>query len=107
MKVKHKEFTRILTDEVDNEIREISELIDMLGSSEILTDDGDDNNLKRDIDIMKVKRSTFENVKGLIIKSSIQVEGLDNEITLNREEKKIFFKIVRLIMWFRKLFRIK
>lgn len=87
---------------VDNEIDELTDIINVLSDEKTFIT-GDTEAV--DIMIMKSRRGSFKTAKGMIMKASLEIDSVDNEKIMTVEEKKMFYKIVRIIMFFRKLFR--
>jgi len=87
---------------LDKEISELDEIINILSDSSAITDSEDKES---DIYMMKIKRNTFKTVKGLIKKASLPVSGIDKEIMMSGDEKKLFHKIIKFISFFRRIFK--
>jgi acetamidase/formamidase len=97
-------MNKFLETNVDNEIYELSELID------ILTDDDsikDSDNLSLDVKIMKARITAFKDVKNMMVKAAIGNDALDSEKIMTKEELKWFYRLMKIIRFFRKIFRIK
>lgn len=93
-----------LINEVEKEINTLDEIIGILSDDNSVVD-SDDVNL--DLMIMKTKRNSFQNFKSMLLKASLKIEGVDNEKIMTAGEKKIFYKLVKIIAFIRKVFRIK
>lgn len=102
MKSFHEEYLITLNKLIDKEINDLTEILGILGDSGAVTNT---DNLNLDIQIMTARRASFKSVKGMIKKTSIQVVGVDKEVIMSSDEKKVFYKLVRVIMFFRKLFK--
>ena len=97
------EFKNILISDIDNEIHWMEELSDILNSGEaIISKDG----LSDDLNLIKTKMKTYKDVKGMIKKASVGSSELDTTIIMTADERKVFYKMIKFIMFFRKLFRI-
>jgi hypothetical protein len=104
MESKNKRFVNDLTEQLDKEINELDEIINILGDDGSITDSDDANS---DLEIMKKKQNIYKDIKGMVKKTSLKMEGFDNEVMLNAREKKVYFKLIKFIMFFRRIFKIK
>ena len=98
----NKRFLKELNTQLDSEIEDLDELIDILSDEDSVTD-VEDKNL--DVLIMEVKRKSLSNVKGMIQKASLKIDGVDNEVLMTTDEKKVFYKLIRFMMFFRRIFK--
>jgi hypothetical protein len=101
---KHHKFIEVLNNMLDKEVDELNEIINLLSDSKTMVDSDD---LPKDTMVMTAKKNSFTAVKGMVKKASLQIEGVDNEILMNAQEKKVFYQLVRTTMFFRKIFRRK
>ena len=89
---------------LDKEISDLNEIISIICDEDSLTDS---SSLDLDVTIMVNKRNTFVDVKRMVAKASLKIDTVDNEVIMTTGEKKIFYKLVKVIMFFRRIFRIK
>ena len=97
MKEKSKVFEEKLVNELTEDITEYNDIIDILSDKESIVDVKD---LSDDVKKMTIKKSSLVDFRNLVIKTSLELDGVDNETILTDTEKAIFYKIVRIVMWF-------
>lgn len=89
---------------INNEINELQEITDILSDDNSVTDTDD---LNTDLKIMKAKSNAFKDAKLMVMKASLDVDSIDNEKIMTASEKRLFYKLVKLITFIRKIFRRK
>lgn len=96
----------LLVDRIDSlivkEIQELQELVELLSDDSTIAD----ADLKGDIGILTQKMKIYKNVRGMIKKASMGSEDLDTKVIMSLEERKLFMKIVRLMIRIRRIFKI-
>jgi hypothetical protein len=97
-------FKKSLEDALDSEIRDLQDIASILGDTDTLSDVSLEE-LRRDVAVIKAKQSTFEAVKGMIVKASM-LNGNDGIMVMTLKEQKMFFKIVKIIYRIRKFLRL-
>lgn len=98
-------FKDKLIEAVKYEIDSLDELIEILnGGDEILQID-DEINKNKDIEIMKHRRSNWMDFKSLIIKLNSEIPDVEHVLTI--EEKRIFYRFIKIVSWFRRVFNFK
>jgi len=95
-------LVNMLTIELQSEITDLDDILNILGDSDSIIDS---DSLSTDIKIMETKRNTYETIKLMIAKASLRIDGVENEDVMTRDEKHLFYKLVKITMRFRKLFR--
>lgn len=101
MKSHHEQYLIVLNRMIKKEVDELTELIDILSDdASLVTTD----TKSKDVMVMEARKTSFDSIKGMIKKASIQVVGVDKEVIMSKDEKKVFYKLVKFIMFFRKLF---
>ena len=98
----NKRFVKELNCYLDDEIGDLDELIDILSDEDSVTDIEDKN---LDVLIMETKRKAFKDAKMMIQKASLKIDGVDNEAIMTSGEKKIFYKLVKFVMFIRRIFK--
>lgn len=84
---------------INKEIDELDDMINVLSSEQEV-------GMKNDIDVIINRRISFKDAKGMIIKASLDLDG-KNENTMNTNEKRLLYKIVRTIIYFKNIFKKK
>jgi len=92
---------QILVD-IDKEIYSLEELIDIITDTKSVVDFSVDST---DVRVMKSRLSAFKDAKGMIQKLSIDVDGFDNVSIMTDGEKRLYYGLIRTILFFRRLFR--
>ena len=88
---------------IQQEIDDLTELTELLGDNGTISNEDATN----DILILKQKMGLFKNIKGMVIKASAGTKDLDTTITMNLEEKKLFIRLVKFIIFIRRIFKRK
>lgn len=103
MKIAINEFRNKILKHIDDDIKSSEELVEILGDCNSVIDI---ENPSEDINIINRKIKTMKTLKNTIIKLSLDLEKekLDNEALLTVDEKKIFYRLIKTIMFFRWLF---
>tara|TARA_R110000803_G_scaffold154286_1_gene219058 strand:- start:6886 stop:7158 length:273 start_codon:yes stop_codon:yes gene_type:complete len=83
------------------EVEELQELTELLSDSSTIAD----ADLKGDIGILTQKMKIYKNVRGMIKKASIGSEDFDSKTIMSLEERKLFMKLVRVIIRIRRIFK--
>lgn len=83
------------------EIQELQELTDLLSDSSTIAD----ADLKGDIGILTQKMKIYKNVRGMIKKASMGSDEFDSKIIMNLEERKLFMRLVKLLIRVRRIFK--
>ena len=91
----------VINRDFDKEIDELSELIEILSDSNSITDT---DSLNVDIEIMEKRRGAFQDAKMMVYKASLKITDFDNEKLMTPEEKKWFYKLVRIIRFIRRAY---
>lgn len=91
-----------LVTSLNNDIDEYNTIIDILGDDKSLIDVVDSS---IDIEIMKAKKNSAVTFRNMVLKTSLELDDVDNETILTSDEKKIFLKLVVVAMWFLRLFK--
>lgn len=86
---------------IQDEIDDLKELTELLGDSSTISNE----DATSDILILKQKMKLFKNIKGMVTKAANGTAEVDTSITMNLEEKKLFIKLVKLIIFVRKIFK--
>tara|TARA_R110000772_G_scaffold31949_2_gene78547 strand:- start:4429 stop:4746 length:318 start_codon:yes stop_codon:yes gene_type:complete len=96
----------LLVERIDSmivkEIGELQELTELLSDSSTIAD----ADLKGDVLILTQKMEIFKNVRGMIKKASMGSEDFDAKTIMSLEERKLFMKLVRLLIRVRIMFKI-
>jgi len=99
-----KRYLKVHSNALDTEINQLDEIINILSDENSITDVEDKDS---DIYMMKTRRNTFKDAKNVIRKASLEIDGLDNEVLMTSSEKKLFYKFIRFISFFRRIFKRK
>ena len=83
------------------EVEELQELTELLSDSSTIAD----ADLKGDIGILTQKMKIYKNVRGMIKKASMGSEDFDSKTIMSLEERKLFMKLVRVIIRIRRIFK--
>ena len=83
------------------EVEELQELTELLSDSSTIAD----ADLKGDGGILTQKMKIYKNVRGMIKKASIGSEDFDSKTIMSLEERKLFMKLVRVIIRIRRIFK--
>ena len=86
-------------------LRGINKEIDDLNSMQSSFINYQESNVTEDVTIMRSKLNAFRDAKEMIIKASLDVEGLDNVVTMSPSQKKKFYSLSRFLGWLTKPFR--
>jgi len=86
---------------IETEIQELQELTELLSDSSTIAD----ADLKGDIGILTQKMKIYKNVRGMIKKASMGTDDFDAKIIMSLEERKLFMKLVKLIIRIRRIFK--
>lgn len=97
MKEKSKVLEETLVKELTDDITEYNDIIDILSDKDSIVDVKD---LSDDVTKMNIKKSSLVDFRNLVLKTSLELDGVDNETILTTREKAIFYKLVRIAMWF-------
>ena len=97
-------FVDSLNDIIDREIKDLNDICSILTDEKTL---GVDNEMKSDIETFKQKAQMLKNTKTMIAKAAIGTEHNDSSLIMNMEEKKIFIRLVKIIYFIRKIFKIR
>lgn len=97
MKEKSKVLEEKLVEELTNDITEYNDIIDILSDKDSIVDVKD---VSDDVTKMKIKKSSLIDFRNLVLKTAIDLDGIDNETILTAREKAIFYRLVRIAMWF-------
>jgi len=84
---------------IDEEINSMTELIEILDSGAILNKEDEENT---DLLIMKNKLKALVDAKRMILKASLEIPNVDNTFLMSVAEKKMFLKVVKFLMFFRR-----
>ena len=94
----------IVIGELDKEINELADLSAILGGSgSIVEDDDKDNSIK----VIESRMNGFKAAKSMVLKASVEVEGIDNMFLMTIQEKKIFYNLMMIVLFFRRIFKRK
>lgn len=99
MGIYKEQLLKIINRDIDAEIDDLNEIIDILSDDNSITDSDD---IPIDIKIMKTKVSTYSNAKSMIQKASLKVNDLDNEKIMTPREKRLMYRLVRIIRFIRR-----
>lgn len=88
--------------ELNEEIRSLTQLIQTLESEGLLNPDED---IQKDIRTIEAKRDGFADLRSLLAESNLSNTSELYQKTLNPKDKKHFIRLVRVILWFRRLFK--
>jgi hypothetical protein len=95
----------LLVERIDSmivkEVEELQELTELLSDSSTIAD----ADLKGDIGILTQKMKIYKNVRGMIKKASMGSEDFDAKTIMSLEERKLFMKLVRVIIRIRRIFK--
>jgi hypothetical protein len=95
----------LLVERIDSmivkEVEELQELTELLSDSSTIAD----ADLKGDIGILTQKMKIYKNVRGMIKKASMGSEDFDSKTIMSLEERKLFMKLVRVIIRIRRIFK--
>ena len=97
-------YVYILNDLLDREINDLESVV------EILTDENsiiDSDSVSSDVKVMLNRINMFKDFRNMIIKASLEIKDIDNEVMMTTKEKKIFLWIIRKIIFVRRLFNRK
>tara|TARA_R110000822_G_scaffold33947_4_gene96432 strand:- start:2144 stop:2461 length:318 start_codon:yes stop_codon:yes gene_type:complete len=100
-KPSHDLFVDRIDSMIAKEIQELQELTELLSDSSTIVD----ADLKGDVGILTQKMGIYKNVRGMIKKASLGSDDFDSSVIMNLEERKLFMKIVKLIMRVRRFFK--
>ena len=84
---------------INHEIDETENLIDHMTGGIII---GDDTGLTDDVKIMKSKVQGMKDAISMVKKATVDIEGVDAIWSMSPNERKILFRVVRIIMLFRR-----
>lgn len=88
----------LLLKDLNGEIADYEALFEAMGGVIL----GNNDDLDVDMKVIKSRLSGLKDARDMIIKASIEIEGVDNMLLMTMRQKKIFLKLVRIILWFRR-----
>ena len=100
-KISHDLLVERIDSMIVKEIEELQELTELLSDSSTIAD----ADLKGDIGILTQKMKILKNVRGMIQKASMGSDDFDAKTVMSLEERKLFMKLVRVLIYIRRIFR--
>ena len=98
-----KQITDNLIADIDKEIYELDDLLGTITSEDSIKDfEIEDIDLK----VMRSRLSAFKDAKRMVEKASFDLGRVDETIVMTNTERKLYFKLIKLIFFYKRILRI-